>query len=32
MKYYSYHDSFKDLLDEEARKIFLKKRMELVDK
>ncbi|QEL71789.1 hypothetical protein DN399_27545 (plasmid) [Bacillus sp. AR4-2] len=32
MKYYSYHDSFKDLLDEEAREIFLKKRMELVDK
>ncbi|PEX18075.1 hypothetical protein COE26_09130 [Bacillus cereus] len=32
MKYYSYHDSFEDLLDEEAREIFLKKRTGLVDK
>ncbi|PGM72450.1 hypothetical protein CN952_13215 [Bacillus cereus] len=32
MKYFSYHDSFQDLLDEKEREIFLKKKTELVDK
>ncbi|MCW4657489.1 hypothetical protein OOG41_28110 [Bacillus sp. AS_5] len=32
MEYFSYHNTFKNLLDEKEREIFLKKRTELVDK
>lgn len=32
MEYFGYHNTFKNLLDEKEREIFLKKRMELLDK